>query len=144
MASWEELSDFQLEYADSADLDAVGATLRRMATRLHEYQRSVKAQQAQELAAEAARRDELNPVQIDPSSPLYVLYRAQLADGNTRLWRCPRADPKTGICQVGAAISHPGKKATIRKHVARQHLKPARTAVKQYALAELLSDDWVA
>lgn len=143
MASWEDFSDVQLQYADSADLDAVGATLRRMATRLHEYQTSVKAQQAQELAAEEARREELKPVQIDPSSPLYVLYSAQLADGNTRLWRCPRADPTTGECRVGTIVSRPGKKATISKHVVRQHLKPTSKR-DGYARAELLSDDWVA
>jgi hypothetical protein len=143
MASWEELSDFQFQYVDSADLDAVGATLRRMAARLQEYQARVKAQQAQELATEEARCKELQPVQIDPSSPLYKTYSAQLADGNTRLWRCPMADPTTGECRVGTVVSRPGKKATIRKHIVRQHLKPASNR-DGYARAELLSDDWVA
>ena len=55
MTQWKGLSDLQFQYVDSADLDAVSATLRRMAARLQEYQASVKAQQERELADEAAR-----------------------------------------------------------------------------------------
>ena len=83
---------------------------------------------------------------LDPvaDKALYRKHRAQLADGNAKLYRCPLADPTTGECSVVAgATSHPGKKATIAKHIARNHVQTARKRKEDHGYGVGVQEGWI-
>ena len=145
--AWREVSHAQLVHADIGDIDAIIVGGRQLRRAVEAYQAKAKADQDAVAAAEAQRRRDLVPVRLDPTADqaLYRKYRAQLADGNSKLYRCPLANPATGECNVVAgATSHPGKKATIAKHIARNHVQSERTRKTRQGYGLGVAEGWIA
>jgi len=145
--AWREVSHAQIIHADLEDVDAIIVGGRQLRRAVEAYQERAKADQDAAAAAEAQRRKDLVPVRLDPTADqaLYRKYRAQLADGNSKLYRCPLANPATGECNVVAgATSHPGKKATIAKHIARNHIQSERTRKTRQGYGLGVAEGWIA
>jgi len=144
--AWHKLQHVELVYGDLEDIDAIIVGAKKLKRCVEEYQMRAKEVEAYARAVEAKRRTELVPVMIDPEAgaDLYRKYRAQLADGNSKLYRCPLADPETGKCSDGAGCaSNPGKKATIAKHILRKHIKSETKRKQRHGYGVAIAEGWV-
>lgn len=144
--AWHELQHVELVYGDLEDIDAIIIGAKKLRRCVEEYQMRAKEVDAHARAVEARRRTELVPVLIDPEAgvDLYSKHRAQLADGNSKLYRCPLADPETGMCTAGrGGASNPGKKATIAKHIERKHIKSETKRRERHGYGVAIAEGWV-
>ena len=73
-------------------------------------------------------KKELSPIKIERAAAkeLYRKYAAATNGGQHRLYRCPFADPDTGVCNKGihGRPSTPAAKQRIQQHIERYHLPP--------------------
>lgn len=112
---------------DDSMLGELEAGVRRVRGCVDRYNSAAVANERAAATERARLAGELKPVKIERTEATKAIYerRAAALSGDTRyLYRCPLADPETGICTGGNA-SRPCK-PTVRKdvasHIARWHM----------------------
>jgi len=143
VGEWRGLSHAQLVHADVEDADALVVAAQTLKRRLVAYQTQAAAAADEEQRLEEQRRGSFKPVEVPKGSSLYRRHSGRLPDGNTVLYRCPMSCVDTGECLCGSTVCKPAKKATIQRHIERQHIVGRSKKKTREGYGEAIAAGWV-